>query len=136
MTQRFQAYDAALAAWSPGRLHGNAPAKTVIRAGYGWFFNRFTVPNFFSSTAGVPYVIQAIHDNGVNQQSYVVNNPKFYDPTAAAPPRTPNIHHGRASRCAWPPASVLKIATARAGVSVIALMAEMTIDAAIVKANC
>ena len=32
--------------------------------------------------------------------------------------------------------SVLKIATARAGVSVIALMAEMTIDAAIVKANC
>jgi hypothetical protein len=75
-------------AWSPGRLHGNAPAKTVIRAGYGWFFNRFTVPNFFSSTAGVPYVIQAIHDNGVNQQSYVVNNPKFYDPTAAAPPST------------------------------------------------
>ncbi len=26
-------------AWAPG--HGNGPSKTVIRAGYGWFFDRF-----------------------------------------------------------------------------------------------
>lgn len=67
-------------AWAPGHL-GKTPPKTVLRAGYGWFYNRFNVPNSFSSTTGTPYVIQAIHKNGVNQQSYVVTNPNFYDPT-------------------------------------------------------
>jgi Carboxypeptidase regulatory-like domain len=57
-------------AWSP-RHSGSAPAKTVIRAGYGWFYNPFTIPNSFGSTGGTPYIIQAIHDNGLNQQSYV-----------------------------------------------------------------
>jgi Carboxypeptidase regulatory-like domain len=71
-------------AWSPGR-QGKAAAKTVVRAGYGWFYDRFTVPNTFSSSAGVPFVIQAIHDNRINQQSYVVNNPAFYNPNAPAP---------------------------------------------------
>jgi hypothetical protein len=72
-------------AWSPWHT-GNGPAKTVIRAGYGWFYNRFTVPNFFGSAAGAPYVVQTIHNNLINQQSYVVDNPDFYDPNAAAPP--------------------------------------------------
>lgn len=60
-------------AWAVGR--GNKPAKTVIRAGYGWFFDRF------SST----YVLDAIRHNGINQQQYVVNNPGFYQdaPTAS-----------------------------------------------------
>jgi Carboxypeptidase regulatory-like domain len=53
-------------AWAPGR--GTAPAKTVIRAGYGWFYDRF------SST----YVLDAIRQNGINQQQYVVKNPAFY----------------------------------------------------------
>lgn len=53
-------------AWAP-KL-GNGPAKTVIRAGYGWFFDRF------SST----YVLDAIRQNGINQQQYVVKNPTFY----------------------------------------------------------
>ncbi|MGA7341870.1 MAG: carboxypeptidase regulatory-like domain-containing protein [Terracidiphilus sp.] len=70
-------------AWSP-KGNGNAPAKTVIRAGYGWFYNRFTVPNFFSANSGTPYVLEALHDNRINQQSYVIDNPDFYDPTAAA----------------------------------------------------
>ncbi|HUA97986.1 MAG TPA: carboxypeptidase regulatory-like domain-containing protein [Terracidiphilus sp.] len=60
-------------AWSPGHS-GRAPAKTVIRAGYGWFYNRFTVPNFFGSAAGAPYVVQAIHNNLINEQSYVVTS--------------------------------------------------------------
>jgi carboxypeptidase family protein len=66
--------------WSPG---GSATAnrpKTIVRAGYGWFYNRFTVPNFFSTDSGTPYILEAIHDNRVNQQSYVVDNPAFYDP--------------------------------------------------------
>lgn len=70
-------------AWSPGRsTSGNG--KTVIRAGYGWFFDRFTVPTGFNSLGGAPYIIQTIHDNRINQQSYVVSNPGFYNPNAAA----------------------------------------------------
>jgi hypothetical protein len=72
-------------AWSPGRPSSSS-AKTVIRAGYGWFYDRFTVPNGLNSAAGAPYVIQAIHDNQINQQSYVVNNPTFYNPNAPEPP--------------------------------------------------
>ncbi len=72
-------------AWSP-RHRSNGPAKTVVRAGYGWFYNRFTVPNFFGSAAGTPYVVQTIHNNLINQQSYVVDNPDFYDPNAPATP--------------------------------------------------
>jgi hypothetical protein len=61
-------------AWSPKHT-GTNPPKTVIRAGYGWFYNRFTVPNFFGSAAGAPYVAQAIHNNLINQTSYVIDNP-------------------------------------------------------------
>jgi hypothetical protein len=71
-------------AWSP--LHrGTAPAKTVVRAGYGWFYNRFSVPTSFNSFAGTPYVIQVLHDNLVNQRSYTIANPGFYNPNATEP---------------------------------------------------
>jgi len=53
-------------AWAPARNNGHPPA-TVIRGGYGWFFDRF------SSS----YVLDSIHQNGVNQQQYVVKNPDF-----------------------------------------------------------
>jgi len=43
------------------------PPKTVIRAGYGWFFNRFSNAS----------VIQAIHQNGINQQQIVFTNPTY-----------------------------------------------------------
>lgn len=62
-------------AYALGRGHSSKPAKTVIRAGYGWFYDRFTVPNGFGSQ--VPYVIQTIHENGTNQQQFL----QTYDPT-------------------------------------------------------
>ncbi len=59
--------------------HGNSkqPPKTVVRAGYGWFYQRFTVPNSFGSNAGTPYLIQAIHQNGINQTVTTITNPTF-----------------------------------------------------------
>ena len=54
-------------AWAPGR--GNGPSKTVIRAGYGWFFDRFGSTN----------ILQSVRQNGINQQQYVVKNPDFYE---------------------------------------------------------
>jgi hypothetical protein len=62
-------------AWAPAG-GGSKPAKTVIRAGYGWFFDRF----------GSTYVLDAIRQNGINQQQYVVKDPAFYQdaPPASA----------------------------------------------------
>lgn len=65
-------------AYAPG-ARGNAPARTIIRAGYGWFFDRF------SST----YVLDAIRNNGINQQQYIVKNPSFYQD---APPPSELAH--------------------------------------------
>lgn len=53
---------------------GSGPAKTVIRAGYGWFFDRFDSK----------YILDAIRQNGVNQQQYVVKNPGFYQNAPSA----------------------------------------------------
>ena len=86
-------------AWSPGRP-SNTIAKTVIRAGYGWFYERFTVPSALTSFAGSPYVMKAIHDDRKNQQSYVVNYPSFFNPNApvaasvitSSPSAVPSFH--------------------------------------------
>jgi hypothetical protein len=53
-------------AWAPG-VHGNTPAHTVIRGGYGWFYDRFAETN----------ILQAVRNNGINLQNYVINNPTF-----------------------------------------------------------
>jgi len=60
-------------AWAPG-ASGKSSSKTVIRGGYGWFFDRFAENN----------IMQALRHNGVNQQQYVIKNPAFYQnaPTA------------------------------------------------------
>ncbi len=46
---------------------GKRPPKTVVRAGYGWFYNRFTNAS----------VIQAIHQNGKNQQQIIFQGPTY-----------------------------------------------------------
>ncbi|HUB51052.1 MAG TPA: hypothetical protein VL986_02715, partial [Terracidiphilus sp.] len=72
-------------AWSPG-VNSSGTPKTIIRAGYGWFYNRFTVPNSFAgSFSGTPYIAQAVHNNGINQTGYIVQNPAFFDPNAPEP---------------------------------------------------
>ena len=58
-------------AWGVG---GGSNWKTVIRGGYGWFFDRFQSTN----------VLQAIRQNGINQQQYVVKNPPPGETAATA----------------------------------------------------
>jgi Carboxypeptidase regulatory-like domain len=80
-------------AWSPDRRPGTAQPKTVIRAGSGWFYTRFTVPNFFSSDSGTPYVINAIHHNGINEPEFAgpcSPLPCSYFPAASTAPQQVN----------------------------------------------
>ena len=68
----------------------NKPPKAVIRAGYGFFYQRFQSGN----------VLNAVRQNGVTQTQLVVNSPDFYpstcssDPTACtgASQSTPSIY--------------------------------------------
>lgn len=82
-------------AWAP-HFDGKKPPKTVFRAGYGWFYSRFTVPGALGSGTGTPYVIQTIHQNGVNQQTYVINNltPAAYDLSTPLPVSTLQSYSG------------------------------------------
>lgn len=54
------------------------PSKTILRAGYGWFFQRFTVPGSFASGSGTPYLTNVIRQNGMNQLGYTVTSPTIY----------------------------------------------------------
>ena len=56
-------------AYALGRKAGKRQPKTVLRAGYGWFYQRFTVSNGFGASA--PYIINAIHENGQNEQQFI-----------------------------------------------------------------
>jgi hypothetical protein len=53
-------------AWGLG--HSKTAPKTVLRGGYGIFYNRFSYD----------YLLQAERYNGITQQQYVVANPNFY----------------------------------------------------------
>jgi hypothetical protein len=59
--------------WAPGGSGGNSRAKTVLRAGFGIFYNRFPLSD----------IVTAERYNGTNQQQYVVANPDFF-PTIPA----------------------------------------------------
>ena len=76
-------------AWAPG-AKGKTAAKTVLRAGFGMFYDRFDLSN----------ILTAERYNGKVQQQYVVRDPKFLgpfwqefqqDPNQQLPPLPPNF---------------------------------------------
>ncbi|HTX77800.1 MAG TPA: carboxypeptidase regulatory-like domain-containing protein, partial [Terracidiphilus sp.] len=69
-------------AYALGRKSTKQP-KTVLRAGYGWFYQRFTVANGFGASA--PYVITTIHENGVNEQQSIQTSGIAFNQYAATP---------------------------------------------------
>ncbi len=67
-------------AWAPGAV-GNRKAKTVLRGGFGMFYDRLNLSN----------VLPAERYNGATQQQYVVSAPAFFPavpPPAALAPST------------------------------------------------
>ncbi len=74
--------------------HGKGAPKNVLRAGYGWFYERFTVPN---GSGGTPYIINTIHHNlpttpgtPSNQQIYIVTNPPYTETSPGNAVKPPN----------------------------------------------
>jgi hypothetical protein len=55
-------------AWAPGGHANNPRPKTVVRGGFGIFYDRFALSN----------LLTAARYNGIVQQQYVVTNPDFY----------------------------------------------------------
>src|SRR5207244_1686916 len=55
-------------AWAPGPKKGNARPKTVVRAGLGVFYDRFSLSN----------MLTALRYNGIVQQQFVISNPDFF----------------------------------------------------------
>src|SRR5262249_38966795 len=55
-------------AWAPGTKSGKSRPKTVLRVGFGMFYDRFALAN----------TIAARRYNGIAQQQYVVTNPDFF----------------------------------------------------------
>ena len=62
-------------AWAPGANARTKQLKTVIRAGFGIFYDRFALSNTLS----------ALRYNGTVQQQYVITNPDFYPSIPSIP---------------------------------------------------
>lgn len=62
-------------AWAPGATAKTSKVKTVIRAGFGVFYDRFALAN----------TLAALRYNGIVQQQYVVTNPDFFPAIPSTP---------------------------------------------------
>jgi len=62
-------------AWAPGATAKTSKVKTVIRAGFGVFYDRFALAN----------TLTALRYNGIVQQQYVVANPDFFPAIPSMP---------------------------------------------------
>ena len=62
-------------AWAPGPAAQSRTGKTVLRAGFGMFYQRFDLSDY----------LQARRFNGAIQQQYVVDTPDFYPTVPSAP---------------------------------------------------
>src|SRR5262249_31401592 len=55
-------------AWAPGATAKTSKLKTVVRAGFGVFYDRFALAN----------TLTLLRYNGIVQQQYVITNPDFF----------------------------------------------------------
>ena len=55
-------------AWAPKGVKSGGRPKTMVRAGFGMFYDRFALANTLAAT----------RFNGENQQQYVITNPDFF----------------------------------------------------------
>jgi hypothetical protein len=62
-------------AWAPGPSKRNSSPKTVLRAGFGVFYDRFSLPN----------TLTALRYNGIVQRQYVITNPDFFPAIPSIP---------------------------------------------------
>jgi hypothetical protein len=63
-------------AWGLGGKGKNASPKMVLRAGFGIFYDRFTEDLILTQQL----------NNGITQQTFLVQNPAFFNPNAVVPP--------------------------------------------------
>jgi hypothetical protein len=71
-------------AWGIDGRGKNKSPKTVLRLGYGIFYDRFAEN----------LVLQQQLENGFIQQQYLIPNPSFYDPNQTILPTSPNFPTG------------------------------------------
>jgi hypothetical protein len=88
-------------AWAPGAKKGS-PSKNVIRAGFGIFYDRLAEN----------LTLDAIRQNGIQQQRYLIRNPDFYPavPTASSLASALQPQTIRETDAHWHPPTLVQMA--------------------------